>query len=247
MSTGYESEWQRVYGVDRDPIRQHIIYPFIDGVLEKLAPKNIVDVGCGNGGLLLRCSPLRFSQAIGIDSSEQFVDFANRNNGDSRVRFALGDLTESLPVPDAWADLIFCVFVLNEVESLYQPSLELARALNVCGKLIVVMTHPFQLLYESLRRDVPWKLRGELNYFRTSEHEYRFTLSSASARYYNHNFESIVGSFDAARLRCHDFRELGLNPDVYEEFPQYSEKRDLPLYLAFVASRMPCSFSEDVL
>ncbi len=234
MSTGYESEWQRVYSVDKDPIRQHLIYPAIDTEILAANPRRLVDAGCGNGGLLWRYRSQPFAEAIGFDTSDEFIGAAAQQFSDDRVKFVPGDLMGRAPVPDGWADLVSCVFVLNEVPVLSKAVHELSRMLEVNGTLVVIMTHPFQVIYDTLGGGPP-KLTGELDYFQTHQLEYHFTLSKAKARYFNYNFEDLVAAFTGARLQVRRLRELTPNAEAFKAYPQYWEKRTVPLYLLVTA------------
>ena len=65
----YEVEWSRVYGVDKDPVREFLIYPVLLPELGDLTGSVVADFGCGNGGLLQRISGLPFAKGYGIDIS----------------------------------------------------------------------------------------------------------------------------------------------------------------------------------
>jgi SAM-dependent methyltransferase len=238
MSTGYESEWERVYGIDKDPIRRYLVYPALDREVDGLAPRRVVDAGCGNGGLLAHYRNIGFDLAIGFDTSSEFLEAARLHCVDARISFISGDLAGVTPIEPGWADLAFCVFVLNEVQSISAAIRNMSGMLCTGGKLVVVMTHPFQLLYEVLGHNDPWKLRGDLSYFQTNELEYNFTLSSAKARYYHHNFGDIIEALSTSKLGDLRLRELSPNGENFQRYPQYWNKRELPLYLLVTATKL---------
>jgi SAM-dependent methyltransferase len=231
VNTGYEAEWERAYGVDRDPIREHLIYPCLDEELRRLPATNIVDAGCGNGGLLKRFRSLSFKQAIGIDLSSEFIQAATVANDDPRVTFAVDDITKNTCVDGAWADIVFSVFVLNEIQSLDDAFAEMARIMNPSGTCLAVLTHPFQVLYQHLELNRTAKFSGNTEYFNEVELRYHFTLSEATARYFHHNFEHIVAAANRNALKVVDLKELTTNKQVFQQYMSYWRKKDVPLFL----------------
>lgn len=230
-TTGYEQEWEEVYGKEKDPVRNYLIYPALDQELEGFTPKYVVDAGCGNGGLLSRYKNIAFKKAKGIDLSPSFIDIASKDNNDKRIEYLLGDLTQKLKVEDSWADLIFSVFVLNEIRDLSSVFAEFHRILAPNGKVLIILTHPFQLLIENFGMNKSPKLTGDTNYFEENELVYHFSLSNATARYYHHNFEHLTKNLNSNNLLIKRIRELTTNDSIFEKFPNYWEKRAIPLYM----------------
>lgn len=234
---GYEEEWERVYGKDKDPIRNLLLYPVLEKELASFRYGNIVDAGCGNGGLLARLSYLDFEKAVGIDISTKFIKIASEENTDERVSFHVEDLTKKTSIGDRWANLVLSVFVLNEVENLDASCRELARILRPDGRLLIVLTHPFQMAAELNGLNDPPKFTGEISYFDENEVTYHFSLSNATARYFHHNFEHISSRLDSSGLRIKKIRELSTSDLVFKDYPKYWAKRLSPLYALFDVER----------
>src|SRR5262245_58448287 len=74
-----------------------------------------LDVGCGTGALtdaiVARCSP---DAVVGVDRSEQYLDFARARITDPRVSFRPGD-AQTLPVKDGEHDVVVSGLMLNFV------------------------------------------------------------------------------------------------------------------------------------
>src|SRR6266404_2474921 len=111
----YETEWKKVYGVDRDPVREILIYPLLLAELPDLKKSFLVDLGCGNGGLIHRLLKKPFLKALGLDASKVFLKEAQQLIEDKRVTFNEVDITKTLPLEKGEADCVVSVFVLNEI------------------------------------------------------------------------------------------------------------------------------------
>jgi SAM-dependent methyltransferase len=83
-----------------------LVLRYIAAEHRRKGPLDMVDAGCGTGGLLARLAP--FGRAIGFDASPLAVDFCRRR-GLEQVRVA--DLGAA-PIGEASCDVITCMDVL---------------------------------------------------------------------------------------------------------------------------------------
>ena len=99
------------------------------------APESLrwLDVGCGTGALseaiVARCSP---DAVVGVDRSEEYLEYARARVTDPRVSFRLGD-AQALPVKDREHDIVVSGLVLNFVPDLPAALAEMMRALSPGG------------------------------------------------------------------------------------------------------------------
>ena len=107
------------YGT-RNPIARRMVEGFegaLSGLVAKVAPATIHEVGCGEGYWVMRW----LGQAIdarGSDFSAQIIDMAKENaraQGMDPVRFAVRSIYEVTPEKDS-ADLIVCCEVMEHLE-----------------------------------------------------------------------------------------------------------------------------------
>ena len=134
---GYEEGW--LAGVPEDTIASFAGTgnPFALGAL---APgERVVDVGCGAGidSLIAAHMVAPDGEVIGVDMTQPMLDRARESAeaGDfHNVRFEHG-LAESLPVADAWADVVISNGVLNLFPDKVAGLQEMARVLKPGGRL----------------------------------------------------------------------------------------------------------------
>ena len=73
----------------------------------------VLDAGCGNGTTLHLLKSVYHFDAYGIDISQTAVDLAKRMGIEAKV----ADITENIPFPDGYFDVIICSEVLEHLLS----------------------------------------------------------------------------------------------------------------------------------
>jgi len=231
----YEKIWGEVYGVDRDPVRRHLIYPHLLSKLGDLNNATVLDLGCGNGGFFKQIHSRRYSEAIGLDISDEFLKVADENESDGRNKFVKADLMQLIPIQSGFADCITSIFVLNELPSLSHFFFETSRLLKSDGTCHIILTHPALLLqsiiHEMATGAVLGKITGSLDYKATEELQYHFTLSSAVGPFYQHTFEELIDALNNADLSLLELDELRTDLAAFAVYDDYSRERLLPKYL----------------
>ena len=101
----------------------------------------VVDLGSGAGNdvFVARALAGDSGKVIGIDMTREMIDKANRNNaklGYKNIEFRLGEI-ESMPLPDAIADVVVSNCVLNLVPGKQKAFAEIYRILKKNGHFCV--------------------------------------------------------------------------------------------------------------
>ncbi|HEX9707472.1 MAG TPA: malonyl-ACP O-methyltransferase BioC [Steroidobacteraceae bacterium] len=98
-------------------------------------PETILDLGCGTGnGAALLAARWPQSRVLALDRSPGMLREAGRRDGVSRIHWLRAD-AESIPLPDASIDLLFCNLMLPWCEDLDAVFAEIARVLQPRGLL----------------------------------------------------------------------------------------------------------------
>jgi SAM-dependent methyltransferase len=97
----------------------------------EVAPKRVLDVGCGPGSLTERFIDELGAEVCAVDISERMVELARARGLDAKVADA-----ESLPYGNDEFDLVFAGWVLYHVPGLGQAIAECARVLRPGGRLV---------------------------------------------------------------------------------------------------------------
>jgi SAM-dependent methyltransferase len=134
---GYEEEW--LDGVPEATIASFAGTgnPFSLGAL--MPGEHVVDVGCGAGidSIIAARMVGATGSVVGVDMTPAMVEKARAGAEEAELQnldFRQG-LAESLPVPDAWADVIISNGVLNLFPDKLAGLQEMARVLKPEGRL----------------------------------------------------------------------------------------------------------------
>ncbi|MEU1958566.1 class I SAM-dependent methyltransferase [Nocardia sp. NPDC019304] len=104
---------------------------------------DIVDVGCGPGDFA-RLLAHGAGRVVGIDPARQMVDYATARARDlPNCRFEVG-AAQSLPLPDASADLVVSTFAMHHIDAAQRPAAlaQMFRILRPGGRLLLADAHP---------------------------------------------------------------------------------------------------------
>lgn len=89
--------------------------------------ENVLDVGCGTGSLSFTLAARAPNSTItGIDFSQAYVDFAKRNNTQTRMSFETGDAC-AMPYADKTFDRVLSLLVLHYVREPKKAIAEMRR------------------------------------------------------------------------------------------------------------------------
>lgn len=121
--------WDNVFGEEALTVSKPFPFPEIEDSLKWVCheSRHIVDFGCGNGKVLLRCLSLGIEEGLGIDISTKAISLATRtaqNNGlAGRATFVTGSTSRLEALGDSSVD---AMILFNIVDNLIPSD---ARAL----------------------------------------------------------------------------------------------------------------------
>lgn len=117
----WKKEWKNLY-------RNHLKTFF--GVDGQFPESIVVDVGCGPIGIV---SVIEAKKKIGIDP---LIDEYNKIYKDRQTDVEyINSKAEDIPLPDSYADIVFCVNTLNHVQDPEKVLGQIARILKPTGTL----------------------------------------------------------------------------------------------------------------
>ena len=143
----YEDSWAQWFFFDR------VHNTVLDLVESQAPPKSVVDVGCGTGRLLRKARERwPAAQLIGVDPAEGMVEKA-RSMMPSATFYV--SMAESLPLPDASADLAFSTMSYHHWVNQVEGVREIARVLRPGGRFLLADNWPPMGLAKIIRHFQP--------------------------------------------------------------------------------------------
>ena len=138
--------WSETYDADANRTRDLAARALRDRRLPSLTG-DVVELGCGTGGNTVWLAE-RARSLVAVDFSEGMLQKARAKlaGSEARVRFLAHDLRQPLTLPEASADLVAIVLVLEHLPEVAPVLADAARILRPGGDLFVCEYHPFRQL-----------------------------------------------------------------------------------------------------
>jgi ubiquinone/menaquinone biosynthesis C-methylase UbiE len=238
----WQQHWNTTYGLNKDPNRELLLFPFLLKISKPIKNKSIADLGCGNGSLIVKLLRYKPKRIYGIDFSEVFLKFAKDHITDKHVIFIKADVRKQLPLSSNSFDIVYCTFVFNETNNLNSILKEISRILKKNGRFYLMTTHPFfsmnYYLYEKFTGKKNDKILNVKDYFKNFKGEYNLTMAKRTTPFYHHRFEELINVIIKNRLSVKYVKELSTNTKLLKSVPEYVELKDIPRVVLISAQKL---------
>lgn len=128
----------------RNPVQRFLINRFLKNLIgesKKIHPKSVLDVGCGEGFVLMRLRKSDIGKdLVGVDYSKTAIDIGKKLHPSLNLK--QGDIYK-LPFKDNTFDLVICCEVLEHLEDPEKALKELTRV----SKKHVILSVPNEPLF----------------------------------------------------------------------------------------------------
>ena len=138
------NDWAETYDLDQNLTRD-LAAETLRQVKLDLAGRKVIEVGCGTGRNTTWLAE-RAAEIIGLDFSAEMLARARVRVKDPRVRFIQHDARTTWPLPDASADVVIAMLILEHVKQLDTVFAEAARVLAMGGQFFLSELHPMRQL-----------------------------------------------------------------------------------------------------
>ena len=219
-----------------------MLFPFLLKISRPIKNKSIVDLGCGNGSLIVKLLRHKPKIIYGIDSNDDFLNFAKHHITDKHVIFIKSDIRKQLPLNTNSFDMVYCTFVFNETNNLNSILKEISRILKKNGRFYLMTTHPFfsmnYYLYEKFTGKKNDKILNVKDYFKNFKGEYNLSMAKRLTPFYHHRFEELINVIIKNRLAVKYVKELSTNTKLLKSVPEYVELKDIPRVVLISAQKL---------
>jgi SAM-dependent methyltransferase len=226
-------------GETGDPLREHILDPF---VLEHLSLEEtdiVLDAGCGNGYFCRKLSPL-VSSIIGMDFSEKLLAIAKEKSiGFENITYHQHDLTKAnWPIPQP-VTKILAHMILQDMPIIDVFFKECIKHLSPGSTLVVTIPHPFTSPpIGSFSRGLGGRLGLHKGYLKAYNYlEERKALrnihlhTELEHNYYHRTISTYISTARSTGFTLQDIAEIGTTQEFVKQHPGYFHGLTIPIFL----------------
>ncbi len=133
--------YNELVSTDGHYFHQHVILPKILNLMKLKPGESVLDLACGQG-ILSSVLPENVTY-LGIDSANNLINMAKKNDRSPRHHYLVSDITKPLPLPGQLFDFITIILALQNIENYKQVFLSAGIHLKPDGEFIIVLNHPY--------------------------------------------------------------------------------------------------------
>jgi len=140
-SWGKVAPWyNKLVGNSGHYYHERVIFPNLKKLYQPKRGDKVLDVGCGQGvyGRLIP-SDIEYT---GVDISKELIIEAKKIDHAKSHSYFVADATHAIPVGSDSYDLAISILALQNMKDAAAAIIEMARAVRVGGKIILVLNHP---------------------------------------------------------------------------------------------------------
>lgn len=147
-----DNRWIEMVEGEQGKIRDGDIYPKLKNWIDEVSPKNILDIGCGQGICSTKIN-LENREYTGIDLSSYLISRAQVLYPAPNRKFIAGNASQ-LPFPDQTFDACYSIALWHLIKDLPKALKEMARVLKGDGHFFAITANSdFNDFWKALETD----------------------------------------------------------------------------------------------
>lgn len=254
MGSAYQNKkfaqyWNKRAGKNGEPYKHYVLDPLMFGLVNPLAGKIVLELGCGNGYLARTFIQKCVKKLILMDISQYNLSFAKEKYNNDRIICLNQDATKKWKLRSNIIDTIYSNMMLNEVANIKTPISEACRVLKKGGKFVFSVTHPSWDLYIFAQEKAgikSKKIKNLGNYFRRGYAVYMMGSDSKTnpllAKEFNKEFEvehyqrplsDYFNTLVEAGFSVNKILEPNLTKSLLKTNPRFRDYENHPIGLVF--------------
>jgi ubiquinone/menaquinone biosynthesis C-methylase UbiE len=206
------------------------VYPAIIKEIGNIRDKKVIDIGCGNGSFTNALAQLGAERVIGIDISEEWINYCKKTFSIKNLEFYLADASNLERFEPTSLDVAFLNFVLlhvpkkKKIEKIFS---EVYRVLKIEGDFIIGEVHPLALAVNS-----PIRTTVNFLYKDGSKYQTKVKLIDGTWIEFTNIFWSPQTLFSLLRGAGFDIQKMFI-PEYSNEAPKIFQDLKVPQYIVF--------------
>ena len=122
--------------------------------------KHALDLACGQG-YFSKILANKGARVTGVDISEELIKIAKEKFGGQDIQFLVRDAANLEGIKDNQFEMVVCNMSFHDIENVSQTIDEIARVVQINGKLIFSIPHPWTHLGKTIKENRNYYLRLE--------------------------------------------------------------------------------------
>ena len=208
---------------------QLIEEPIILELLGPLESLDVLDMGCGYGGMADHCVRHSCASYMGFDASKKMIELAKHNFASDRIRFDVNTLEDWTADANRY-DIVLSRMTLHYVEDLPAILCKVHRSLKSNGVMVFSVEHP--LMTSSMGTYRP---AGPKDHWRVED----YFVSGARAQdwmngsviKFHRTIEEHFEAFRSCGFTVEAIREGQPDRQYFADEAEFCRRRKLPRYL----------------
>lgn len=205
--------------------------PAMRALLPAVSGLDVVDLGCGDGGLSRDLAAAGAASVLAVDPSARMLELARARTSESQVRFEQA-FAEQLELPPACADVVVSSLAVHYVADLPALLAAIASWLRPGGTFLASMEHPIVTAAPGRAVESGWVVA---DYVDEGPRRTRWYVDGVVK--YHRTAASIVTAVLGTGLTLTALAEPAPTPSVVRERPDLLVHRQRPALLLVRAQR----------
>ena len=238
------SNWDRVaepydilIGESGDFNHKTYINPVVLKILGNVKTLKILDLACGQG-YFAKILANKGARVTGIDISEKLIEKAKENFGSTEIDFLVRDASKMDGLTNNQFDAVVCNMSFHDIKNVSRTIDEIARVIQISGKLIFSIPHPWTHLGKTVKKEEDYYLR--LKSYKTEMEIPNTLYGKEGIVSYHRPLEFYIEKLTEHKFEITNFREISIEhshgerirDSIYREF-----KQEFPSFLVVGATK----------
>jgi len=153
-------EYDTLVGDSGDFNHKTYINPVVLNILENVKNKHVLDLACGQG-YFSKILADKGARVTGVDISEKLIEIAKEKFGGQDIQFLVRDAANLEGLRNNQFEAVVCTMSFHDIEDVSKTIDEIARVVQISGKLIFSIPHPWTHLGKTIKENRNYYLRLE--------------------------------------------------------------------------------------
>ena len=230
-------DYDSLVGDSGDFNHKTYINPVVLEILGNVKNKNVLDLACGQG-YFSKILADKGAKVVGVDISEDLIAIAKKKFGNPNIQFLVRNGSDLEGIKDNKFESAVCNMSLHDIKNVSETVDEIARVIQISGKLVFSIPHPWTHLGKSVKEGRTYYLKSE--YYKTEMEVPNKLYGKEGVMSFHRPLEFYVKRLTQHKFEITNFVEICMEHGKGEKIvdKDYLEfKKEFPSFLVIGATK----------